>query len=176
MGGATSHTKKDYETLQSLDDTHAEIIDFWYSSDLSRTRVYPQSISTTITLPTSGVIDTFGAWTQIIPTNLIPFDYTIHSLQTEAVSTADSFFIQLAISTTPAGNQYLGEKRFIIGAAGRARLTFACPKVPALSAVYGRVKTALADTTIDISVAVDRFVGETHIDELLAAKRNTWPW
>jgi len=122
MGGATSHTRKDYKTLVEIDDLHSELTSDWYSTSLSRTRVVPQDISTTITLTPDAAANTFGAWTEVIPANLIPFDYTIHSFQTEGVGGADSFFIQFAINAVPAGNQYLGEKRFTLGAAGRARL------------------------------------------------------
>ena len=173
---ATSHTKKDAETLVDLDDLHSEVTSDWYSSELSRTRVYPQNIAASITLTPNAASNVFGAWTLVIPANLIPFDFTIHSFQTEGVGGADSFFVQFAISAAPAGNQYLGEKRFTLGAAGRARLEFECPKVPANTPVYARVKTAAGANTVNISVAVDRFITTAHMDAILALKRNTWPW
>jgi len=176
MGDATSHTKKDYETLVEIDDLHTEVIDEWYSAELSRTRVYPQDISTVILLTPDAVANTFGNWTLVIPANLIPFDYTIHSFQSEGVGGADSFFVQFALNAAPAGNQYLGEKRFTLGAAGRARLTFSCPKVTANGSVYARVKTAAGTTTINITVAIKRFITTAHMDALLATKRTTWPW
>ncbi|GAG62196.1 unnamed protein product, partial [marine sediment metagenome] len=135
MGGATSHTKKDYQTL-------IDIASFWYSEFMSRTRVYPQNIAVPITLIPDAVANTFGNWTQIIPAGLIPFVFHIHGLQTMGAAGADSFFIQLALSATPTGFQMLGEKSFALGARGRARVEFVCPAVPANTAVYGRVKTA----------------------------------
>jgi len=176
MGGATSHTKKDAETLVEIDDLHSEVTADWYSSSLSRTRVYPQDITQVILLTPDAAANTFGAWTLVIPANLIPFDYNVHSFQTAGVGGADSFFVEMALNAAPAGNQYLGEKRFTLGAAGRARLTFACPKVPANSPVYARVKTAAGTTTVNISIAVNRFVTTAHMDILLDAKRNSWPW
>ena len=73
---------------------------------LSRTRVYPQDISTSITLTPNAVANTFGAWTEVIPANLIPFDYVLKSLGVLSVGGADTFFVQLAINAAPAGNQY----------------------------------------------------------------------
>jgi len=176
MGGATSHTKKDAETLEDIAETRDDIAQFWYSEYLSRTRVYPQSLLTVITLPQSGVADTFGAWTQIIPPGTIPFNYHVHSLQTLGATAADTFFIQLAINAAPAGNQYLGEKVFALAAAGRARLDFACPTTPANTPVYGRVKTAGVVATINISLAVKRCLCSPDIITLLANKLTTWPW
>lgn len=148
---------------------------FWYSTFLSRTRVYPQDISASITL-TPGASNIFGDWTLIIPANLIPFDFVVHSLQTEGVSGADAFFVQLANNETPTGAQMLGEKRFRLGAAGRARLDFACPTVRANTPIYGRVKTAAGATTINVSLAVERCVCTPELAAMLKDKRTTWPW
>jgi len=143
---------------------------------MSRTRVYPQDISAPITLTPNAAVNTFGNWTLIIPAGTIPFNYHIHSLQTMGAPGADSFFIQLAINANPAGNQYLGEKAFALGAAGRARVEFAAPTVRANSPVYGRVKTAAGATTINVSVSIVRCICTPDIMILLANKRNTWPW
>ena len=176
MGGATSHTKKDYQTLQDIAETREDIAKSWYTSEMSRTRVYPQDISTTITLTPNAVANTFGNWTQIIPAGTVPFDYDVNSLQTEGTAGADSFFIQLAISPTPSGNQYLGEKRFTLGVGGRARVEFKCPTIPRGSPVYGRVKTAAGATTVNVSISVVRCICSPDLEILLAAKRTTWPW
>ena len=153
-----------------------DIAQFWYSEFLSRTRVYPQSLLTVIVLPSSGVTDTFGAWMQIIPAGIVPFTFHIHSLQTLGVSGADTFFIQLAINAAPAGNQYLGEKVFALGAQGRARVEFAAPSIPANTPVYGRVKTVGVGTTINVSLSVVRCICTPDLITLLANKRTTWPW
>lgn len=176
MGGATSHTKKDYETLQDIGETRDDIARFWYTEFLSRTRVYPQDISAPIRLTPNAVANTFGAWIQIIPAGTVPFPFHVHALQTMGAAGADSFFIQLAISATPSGSQYIGEKAFALGAGGRARVEFLCPEIPANGAVYGRVKTRTGGTYIDVSLSVVRHVPSPDITELLANKRNTWPW
>ena len=169
MGGGTSHTQKDAQTRE-------DIAQFWYSEFMSRTRVYPQNIAAPITLTPDAVANTFGAWTQIIPAGTVPFNFKVHALQTMGAAGADSFFIQLAINAAPAGNQYLGEKAFALGAAGRARVDFACPTIPANSPVYGRVKTAAGANTINISMSVVRCLCTADLATLLANKRTSWPW
>jgi len=176
MGGATSHTKKDYQTLQDIAETRDDIAQFWYTEFMSRTRMYPQDISAPITLTPDAVANVFGAWTQIIPANTVPFPFHIHSLQTMGAAGADSFFIQLASSATPTGFQMFGEKSFALGAAGRARVDFACPTIPANTPIYGRVKTAAGGTTINVAVSVVRCQCTPDLEILLANRRTTWPW
>jgi len=169
MGGATSHTQKDALTRE-------DIAKFWYSEFQSRTRVYPQNIAVPITLTPNAAVNTFGAWTQIIPAGTVPFNYHVHTLQTMGVAGADSFFIQLAINAAPAGNQYLGEKAFALGVAGRARVDFASPTIPANTPIYGRVKTAAGTTTINVSLSIVRCICTADLTVLLATKRTSWPW
>jgi len=176
MGRATSHTKKDYQTLQDIAETRDDVAQFWYTEFQSRTRVYPQDISAPITLSPNAAVNTFGAWTQIIPAGTVPFSFHVHSLQTMGAGGADSFFVQLAISANPSGTQMLGEKAFALGAAGRARVDFASPTVPANTPIYGRVKTAAGTTTINVSLSVVRCLCTPDLTTLLAARRNSWPW
>ena len=176
MGGATSHTKKDYQTLQDIAETRDDVAQFWYTEFQSRTRMYPQDISTPITLTPNAVANVFGAWTQIIPAGTVPFNYHIHSIQTMGVGGADSFFIQLASSATPSGAQILGEKAFALGAAGRARVDLASPTVPANTPIYGRLKTAAGTTTINVTLSVVRCMCTPDLTILLANRRTTWPW
>ena len=176
MGGATSHTKKDTQSLLDIAETREDIAQFWYSEFQSRTRVYPQDISAPITLTPNAVANTFGNWTQIIPAGTVPFNYHTHSLQTMGTAGLDSFFIQLAINAAPAGNQYLGEKAFALGVGGRARVEFACPTILANTPIYGRVKTAAGNTTIDVSLSVVRCICTPDLTALIAARRKTWPW
>lgn len=169
MGGGTSHTQKDAQTRR-------DIARFWYTEFQSRTRVYPQDISAPITLTPNAVANTFGNWTQIIAAGEVVFNYHVHSLNTMGAAGADSFFIQLAMSATPSGFQMLGEKAFALGAAGRARVNFACPSIPANTPIYGRVKTAGAGaTTIDVTLAIVRCICTADLRVLLAARRTTWP-
>ncbi|GAG83381.1 unnamed protein product [marine sediment metagenome] len=176
MGNATSHTKKDAETLIDVAETRDDIAQFWYSEFMSRTRVYPQNIAVPITLTPDAVANTFGAWIQIIPAGLIPFTFHVHGLQTMGTSGADSFFIQLATSATPTGSQMLGEKSFALGAGGRARVGFVCTSIPANTAVYGRVKTAAGNTTVNVAVSVLRCILTTDVTTLITNRRTTWPW
>ncbi len=169
MGGATSHTRKDAQTRE-------DIAQFWYTEFMSRTRMYPQDIANPITLTPDAAANTFGAWTQIIPANTVPFNFQVHALQTLGAAGADSFFVQFAINAAPAGNQYLGEKSFALGAGGRARVDFLCPTIPANSPVYGRVKTAAGNTTLDVALAVTRCLCTTDLAILIRNKRTTWPW
>jgi len=173
---ATSHTKKDAETLQDIGETRDDIAQFWYTEFQSRIRMYPQDISATITLTPNAAVNTFGAWAQIIPANTVPFSYHVHSLQTMGVGGADSFFIQLATSATPTGFQMLGEKSFILGAAGRARVEFHSPTVPANTPIYGRVKTAAGTNTINVALSVIRCICSPDLAILVANRRTTWPW
>jgi len=168
MGG-TSHTQKDAQTRE-------DIAQFWYTEFQSRTRVYPQDISAPITLTPDGVANVFGNWTEIIPANTVPFNYHVHTLQTMGSGGPASFFVQLAINAAPAGNQYIGEKAFALGAAGRARVDFASPTNPANTPIYGRLKTAAGGVTLDVSLSVVRCLCTHDLTKLLADKRNTWPW
>ena len=169
MGDATSHTKKDAESRK-------HIAQFWYSEFMSRTRMYPQDIAAPITLTPSAVVNTFGAWTQIIPAGIIPFVFHIHGLQTMGAGGADSFFIQLATSATPTPFQMLGEKSFSLGAAGRARVEFLVPALPANTAVYGRVKTGAGTNTLNVALSVLRCLLTADMLTLIANRRTTWPW
>ena len=175
MGGATSHTRKDYQTLQDIAETRDDIAQFWYSEFQSRTRVYPQDITAPITLTPNAVANTFGNWAQIIAAGEVVFNYHVHSLNTMGATGADSFFIQLALNNNPNGAQYLGEKAFALAAAGRARVNFACPTIPANTPVYGRVKTATGNFTIDVTLAIVRCICTPDLRTLLAARRNVWP-
>ena len=168
MGG-TSHTQKDAKTRE-------DIARFWYTEFQSRTRVYPQNIAAPITLAPNAAVNTFGDWTQIIPAGTVTFDFHVHTLQTMGAAGADSFFIQLAINAAPAGNQYLGEKAFALGAAGRARVDFASPTIPAGTPIYGRVKTAAGTTTINVSLSIVRCICTADLRKLIATKRTSWPW
>ncbi|GAH40689.1 unnamed protein product, partial [marine sediment metagenome] len=43
----------------------------------SRWRVYPQDVTSSITLAAAAVANNFGDWALIIPLNTIPFDFDI---------------------------------------------------------------------------------------------------
>ena len=176
MGGSTSHTRKDYQTLQDIAETREDIAQFWYTEFQSRTRMYPQDISASITLTPDAVANTFGAWTQIIPAGTVPFSFHVHSLQTMGAGGADSFFVQLAINANPSGVQMLGEKSFALGAAGRARIDFASPTTPANTPIYGRLKTAAGGNTLDVALSVVRCICSPDLEILIANRRTTWPW
>ncbi len=169
MGRGTSHTQKDALTRE-------DIARLWYTEFMSRTRMYPQDIANPIPLAPDAVANVFGDWTEIIPAGTVPFNFHIHSLQTMGADGAASFFVQLALNAAPAGNQYLGEKAFALGAAGRVRVDFDCPSIPANTPVYGRLKTSPGNITLDIALSVVRCICSPDIVKLLAAKRTSWPW
>jgi len=175
MGGGTSHTRKDYQTLIDIAETREDVAMGFYSLSMSRTRVYPRIPSDAITLTPDAAADTYGAWTEIIPAGTVAFPYKIHILQTEGVGGADTFMVQLAINAAPAGNQYLGERRFNLGAAGRNQVDFDCPTIAPGIPVYGRVQTAAGANTLDVSVAYTRCICTTDMIKLLSEKRTVWP-
>ena len=175
MGQIRRSTRKDYQTLKDIAATRDDIAQFWYTEFMSRTRVYPQNIAVPITLTPNAAANTFGAWTQIIPAGTVPFTFQVNSLQTMGAGGADSFFVQLAMNATPSAFQMLGEKAFALGAAGRARVDFEAPTVPANTPIYGRVKTAGGTTTLNVSLSVVRCICSTDLETLISSRRTSWP-
>lgn len=147
----------------------------------SRTRVYPQDVTATITLAAAAVADTFGAWTQIIPINTVDFDYMCEGVVIEQVDAATTYFIQLGYSLTdgddPTTAQILGERRLRLVTVPIARATeilqLQAAHCPANAKLWGRLKTASgAADEAEVSVVVTRHQEITNPIARLA----TWPW
>jgi len=177
MTGATSHTKKDYQTLQELADLDSEVSaariaeqddiaavqHHWHT----RWRVYPQDITSSITLVAAAVANTFGDWALIIPLNTVPFDFDIVGLVVEeADTTLTSYFMQVGYNTinaVPGANMEMGERRFRIAETpiknANELLPIRSQHIPANSTVWGRLKTSGgASEELEISVVIDRHI------------------
>ena len=191
MGGATSHTKKDHQTLQELatvlsnltalesdltalesdlsaarsaeQDDLAAIELHWHS----RWRVYPQDVTSSITLAAPAVANTFGDWALIIPLNTVPFDFDIIGMVVEqADTTLTTYFIQIGYNTinaVPGANMEMGERRFRIAETpvknANELLPIRSQDIPANSTVWGRLKTSGgASEEVEVSVVLDRHI------------------
>ncbi len=147
----------------------------------SRTRVYPQNVSTTITLAANAAANTFGSWTEIVPINTIDFMYMVNGVIIEAVDAATTYLIQLGFSivdgTDPTTAQILGERRIKLVTVPIARateaLSIAAQHCPTNAKLWGRIKSASTNADeAEISVVVIRHLNITnHLDHL-----TTWPW
>jgi len=136
------------------------------SCNHSRTRVYPQDVSSAITLTANAAVNTFGNWVEIIPLNTIPFEYEIVGLIIEAVSAATTYLIQLGYSTTaaePAANDEAGERRIRLVTVPISRATellqVRSQDMPANAKLWGRVKTASTNAdTCEVSITIGKHV------------------
>ena len=169
------------EEIQGVvDDTIANVATLFHHIH-SRTRVYPQDVTATITLAANAAANTFGSWTQIVPINTVDFDYMVSGVHIEGVDAATTYFIQLGYSITdgddPTTAQILGERRIRLVTVPIARATEAlelkAAHCPANAKLWGRLKTASTDADeAEISVLVTRHTHITnHIPHL-----TTWPW
>ena len=170
MGGATSHTRKDYQTLIDIEasrvaeqDDLGAIEHHWHS----RWRVYPQDVTSSITLAAAAVANTFGNWTLIIPLNTIPFDFDIVGIVVEeADTTLTTYFIQLGYNTinaVPGTNREMGERRFRIAESpiknASEILQIRSQEISANSTVWGRLKASGgASEEVEVSVVVARHI------------------
>jgi len=146
----------------------------------TRTRVYPQDVSSAITLTANAAVNTFGNWVEVVPLNTIPFKYDIVGLIIEAVSAATTYLIQLGYSTTaaePAANNEAGERRIRLVTVPIARATelleIKSQNMPANAKLWGRVKTASTNAdTCEVSVIIGR-----HIEiSTSVPKYEAFPW
>ncbi len=186
MGRETSHTKKDYQTLQELETVKNDLIQALSDlqqtiSDLdqiitdvaivdfhvhSRWRVYPQDITASPLLTAAGAANTFGGWVEIIPLNTIPFPFHVIGFCICQVSAATSYFIQIGYNTVnaePETNMEMGERRLRIATQPIARqselLEIYSQGVPANSRVMGRLKTASgAADTANMNIVITRHI------------------
>jgi len=82
--------------LRDVQDDVAVIEHHWHS----RWRVYPQDVTSSITLAAAAVADTFGDWVLIVPLDTVPFDFEIIGVVVEeADTTLTTYFIQLGYNT-----------------------------------------------------------------------------
>lgn len=147
----------------------------------ARSRVYPQVAGSTVTLISDGVANAWGPWTEIIPVNIVDFEYKVAGLSIYGVDVASDYFIQLGYSLTfddePTTAQILGERELRITDVPIAQATelldFYCRSCPANSKLWGRLKTdGGATDEAYITVVVLRHIPV--IEEL--ARLATWPW
>jgi len=145
----------------------------------SRYRVYPQNISNTITLAAAAPANTFGAWTQIIPLNTIPFIIMVVGIVVEAADAATAYLIQIGYNTVdsdPGANMILGERRLRLPTPinqATELLHIDAQSAPANSKIWGRLKsaTAVADE-LEVSIVLTRHIG---VSEDIALYP-TFPW
>jgi len=146
----------------------------------SRCRVYPQSISSTITLAANATANTFGSWTEIIPLETIAFAYEPVGMVIEKANAATSYLVQLGYSiaagSDPTTAQILGERRTLLPTPvtkATELFDFYSQDCPANAKLWGRVKSASsAADELEVSVVVTRHQEISNPIAPLA----TWPW
>ncbi len=144
----------------------------------SRTRVYPQDVEAVASLIAAGA-NVFGVWAEIIPIDIVDFDYEVAGLVIEVAGAAGTYLIQLGFSTEdtdPTDAQIAGERRTLLPAPAiqaTELLEIKSQNIPAKAKLWGRVKSkAGAAETIGISVVIARHIEITNP----VAKLATWPW
>lgn len=145
-----------------LDDIGA-IEHHWHS----RWRVYPQDVTSSITLKAAAVANTFGDWALIIPLNTVPFEFDILGVVVEEADTnLTTYFVQIGyniINAEPGTNMEMGERRFRIAEQpirnANEILQIQSQEIPANSTVWGRLKASGgASEEVEVSVVLDRHV------------------
>jgi len=115
----------------------------------SRQRVYPQEANVELRLTAPAAVNTFSAWTALIPVGVVHIPYHITGLVPENVEAADTFFIELATSATPTSDEYIGQLRLRMGdpaiyLATMAPLLVKMGEIEKDYGVWGRIKAASA--------------------------------
>lgn len=173
MGNSTSHTTDTVGINTVLDD----LAQLAYETNHDRVRVYPREINTDLTLTAPAAIDTYSAWTALIPANTITMDYVLSGILIENWSAKEYFMIQLARSATPVVTDYIGEMRFNTPVADDYRQTYAIiiktGKILANNAVWGRIKARTAGAAhVELSFLIQKWLKMAHdLDPT-----TTWPW
>ncbi|GAH59545.1 unnamed protein product, partial [marine sediment metagenome] len=133
----------------------------------SRWRVYPQDVTSSITIAATAVANTFGDWTLIVPLNTVPFRFDIIGIVVEeADTTLTTYFVQLGYNTInaePGTNMEIGERRFRIAETpiknASEILQIRSQESPANSTVWGRLKASGgASEEVELSVVLGRHV------------------
>ncbi len=145
----------------------------------SRSRVYPQDIREVANLIAAGA-NVFGDWAEIIPIDIVDFNYEVTGVVIEVAAAAGSYFIRLGFSladlTEPTDAQIAGERRTLLPAPAiqaTELLEIKGQNIPANAKLWGRVKSKAGGTeTIGISVVIARHIEITNP----VAKLATWPW
>jgi len=180
MGGGTSHTQKDAAILAALLEDYENLLTDMITSEQnlhSRTRVYPRTTTAaSYTNITDGGVNTFGAWTNIIPVGAVTMPYHLHGYK-PIVAPADTYTIQFARSATPTAAQMLGEDVFEAGAAffPIPPLLICSRDMPARTGIWARIMSRVGGRTVQVSLTLNRaytYVGE----EYRPAPWPTWPW
>lgn len=145
----------------------------------SQSRVYPQDVEAVATLIAGTPADTFGDWIEIIPIDIVDFEYEVVGLVIEGANASTTYFIQLGFSVTdtdPLITQILGERRVLLPTPvnkAMELLRFFSQDCPADAKLWGKIKTASGDADqLQVSVAVIRHIEITNPIPLLL----TWPW
>jgi len=176
MGGATSHTKKDTQTLLDIDKVLQDISYYQHGAIESRIRVYPRTAGAVVRLDPDAAADTWGTWTEVIPTGTVNFPFHIVGVLAENQEGADTWIGQLACSATPTGSEYLGEWRVKLAGLANFFPTNFIPiqglGIPTGCPVYGRVMSAAGGNWLDISLTLTR-----HFElEKTVTPWPDWPW
>jgi len=149
--------------LRDVQDDVATVEHHWHS----RWRVYPQDVTSSVTLAAAAVANTFGDWALIIPLNTVPFAFDIVGFVVEeAAPTLPTYFVQLGYNTInaePGTNMELGERRFRIAETpvknANEILHIQSHEAPANSTIWGRLKASGgASEELEISVILDRHI------------------
>ena len=176
---ATSHTKKDYQTLVEIAQVLVDLGVLDHDSH-SRWRVYPQDVTQAVTLTAGTPANTFGSWALVIPVDTIPFAYGVIGFCVCSVSAATNYHIQLGynpVNAVPGANMELGERRFRIATTPIARqselMEIRSQGIPANGSVWGRMKTATgAADNATINVVVKRILDVSRT----VAEWPAFPW
>jgi len=170
---ATSHTRKDSGVLAETDRIRNDAA-YFELSICGRHRVYPRLPSQTIVISTGAGANQWGAWTEIVPANVVPFTFNVIGLLIEQLSATGIYHIQVgdcASGSTPGANDVQGEIRFR-GTAPIARVTelipFGCREIAAGRRVMGRAMNDSGGDNIEVSVVIRRYIE-------LSAEVERWP-
>lgn len=170
LGDSTSPTRKDNTILNDL----AQLV---YETNHARIRVYPREIDVDLTLVAPAFVDTYGAWTPLIPPNTITMDYVLSGILIENWTAKEYFMIQLSRSDNPVVTDYISELRFNTPIADDYRQTYAIiiktGKITANSGVWGRIKARTnAGESVTLSLLIQKWLKMTN--EL--DPETAWPW
>ncbi len=148
-------------------------------NDHTRIRIYPRRTNVVLNV-TSGVANGWGAWTEAIPADLIPFQYHIDFVMVEAANAA-TFFLQFCANRlTPSATEILGETRFVVAVAPRSdvvpNLVFECGIVLPNAMIGVRLMCSAPAETISYSLGLVSMPPFPHPGVHPLHLWPDWPW
>ena len=200
MGGATSHTRKDYQTLQEIATILSNLTDVIDACDdavyglseasmdrgrlehdmVHSPRPYPYDTTATLNVAAAAGADNFGGYTQLIPKGTYDFGDEKNRIQVvgvnfEVFGANDTYVLEFYKSPDGATFTAIGAIRVKRAAVQDRTLIVDRPCRPLNNDVmhlYARLKSATGGNNVTISLNIARYICTAYC---IPASTGTWP-